>query len=48
MIKVDKDLLYDLYINQKLPMHEVAKRMNIAVGSVYNYLKKYNIPSRTM
>ena len=46
MIEVDKEKLYDLYIIQQLPMHKVAKEMGIAVGSVYNYLKKYDIPRR--
>lgn len=43
---VEKSLLYDLYINEKMPMRRVAKELNIAVGTVYNYLKKYEIPTR--
>lgn len=29
MIEVDKNELYDLYINQKLPMKKVAEQMGI-------------------
>ena len=43
---VDKSLLYELYIDEKMPMWRVAEELNIAVGTVYNYLKKYEIPTR--
>lgn len=47
MFSVSKEKLYNLYVEEKRPMHEVAAMMGISSGSVYNYLKKYNIPSRT-
>ena len=43
---VPKDELYKLYIVQEKPMHIVADEMGIAVGTVYNYLKKYEITTR--
>jgi transposase len=46
MNKVDKDILYDLYVIRGKPMHQIAKELDIAVGSVYNYLCKYDIPRR--
>ena len=45
---VDSKTLYDLYIVQRKPMHQIADELKISVGSVYNYLKKYEIKSRTM
>lgn len=47
MNKVAKDVLEELYVNQGKPMHEIAKELGIAVGSVYNYMKEYGIKSRT-
>ena len=46
MKKVTKDELYEKYITESKPMHTVAKELNISVGSVYNYIVKYEIPSR--
>lgn len=46
MNKVDKDTLYDLYVTRGKPMHQIAKELDVAIGSVYNYLCKYNIPRR--
>lgn len=47
MDKLTYDVLYDLYVNQKLPMYKMAEILNCAVGSIYNYMKKYHIKSRT-
>lgn len=47
MNKVDKDTLYELYVIRGKPMHEIADDLGISVGSVYNYLNKYDINSRT-
>lgn len=41
-----KDDLYRLYVIRGMPMHEVAKELNVAVGTIYNYLHKYGIPTR--
>ena len=46
MNKVSREILYDLYIIRGKPMHEVAKELGIAVGTVYNYLNKYGIKTR--
>lgn len=46
MNKVDRETLHELYVIRGMPMHQVAKEMNIAVGSVYNYIHKYGISSR--
>ena len=47
MNKVSKEVLYELYVIRGKPMHEIAKELDIAVGSVYNYMKRYGIDSRT-
>ena len=44
--KVSKEELISHYVTNKEPMHIVAKELNISVGSVYNYCKKYGIESR--
>lgn len=46
MALIEREILYELYITQNKPMHEVASDLNIAVGSVYNYIKLYDIPAR--
>ncbi len=46
MRPLEKEKIEELYINQGLPMHEVADILGVSVGSVYNYIKKYGIPSR--
>lgn len=38
--------LYELYIVNKKPMWKIAKELNVATGTVFNYLKKYNIKTR--
>lgn len=43
---ISKDLLIEEYINKEKAMNEIAREYDIAVGSVYNYLKKYGIPTR--
>ena len=43
---IKKEILEELYVNQELSMNEVAKKLNVSVGSVYNYIKKYGIKSR--
>lgn len=46
MNKVSRETLYELYIIRGKSMHEIAKELGIAVGTVYNYLKSYRIKSR--
>lgn len=38
------DDLYRLYVTEHKPMLQVAKELGIAVGTVFNYLHKWNIP----
>ena len=44
MNKFTYDDLYRLYVTEHLTMHQVAKELGIAVGTVYNYLHKWDIP----
>lgn len=46
MFYVDRDKLYDLYIEKRKPMSYVANEMGISTGSVLNYMRKYGIKSR--
>ena len=43
---ISKEFLIEEYINKEKAMNEIAREYDIAVGSVYNYLKKYGIQSR--
>lgn len=42
-----KEYLIEQYCVQKKPMHVIAKQLGLAVGTIYNNIKKYEIPSRT-
>lgn len=44
---ITKEVLYELYVVRGKPMHKIADELGVAVGSVYNYMKKFNIESRT-
>ena len=35
-----------MYILEKKPMYKIAAELEIAIGTVYNYLKMYEIPTR--
>lgn len=48
MKRVSKELLYELYVIRGKPMHEISGDLGISVGTVYNYMKKYGIKSRTI
>ena len=46
--KISKSQLYDLYVNQKLPLYEIAKEFHVNEGTTLkNLLYDYNIPIRT-
>lgn len=45
-LNIEKDKLYTLYILQNKSMREIAESLNVSVGSIYNYIKKYNIETR--
>ena len=36
-----------MYITKQMPMWKVAKEMGVAIGTVFNYLKKYDIETRS-
>jgi hypothetical protein len=44
--EISKEILYRFYIEEKRPMKEVSKMLNIAVGTVHKYLHKYQIETR--
>lgn len=43
---IKEDVLRELYVNQQLSMKEISQKLDVAVGTVFNYLKKYEIESR--
>lgn len=45
-LNLDKNTLYDLYINQKMTSNEIAELFDCTSKSIRNYLIKYNIPVR--
>jgi transposase/5-methylcytosine-specific restriction endonuclease McrA len=44
--KCPKEELYNLYWIQKLPVKEIAKKFNVNVNTIWNWLKIYQIPLR--
>lgn len=46
MNKPDKKALQRLYIEECKPIHKVAEELGIATGTVFNYLRIYNIKTR--
>jgi len=44
--KLNKDDLYELYINQKLSMQEISVKFGITPATVLNSLRRYNIDTR--
>ena len=45
-ISLDENVLRKLYVEDQIPMHEISKKLGVSVGSIHNYIKLYNIPSR--
>ena len=43
---IDENVLRKEYIEKEKSMNDIAKKYNIAIGTVYNYMKLYNISSR--
>lgn len=41
-----RDELWQKYVIEKKPMAKVAAELGVAVGTVYNYIKRYGIESR--
>jgi len=47
MKTLTKELLYDMYINQRMSTNEIAKSLGIGYGTAFKYLKTFGIPKRT-
>lgn len=45
-LNLDKETLYDLYVNQQMTSEEIAKVFNCTSKSIRNYLINYGIPVR--
>ena len=45
-LNINKEELYDLYVNKLLTSEEVAKVYNCSSKTIRNWLKRYNIPIR--
>lgn len=45
-INISKELLEDLYINNRLKIHEIAEKINISTITVSKYLNRFCIPIR--
>ncbi len=46
MNKIEKGILISDYIENQMTMKEISQKHSIAVGTVYNYMRKYHIKSR--
>lgn len=46
MKQIKKEDLLKLYVEEQKTIKEVASELGVAVGSVYNYLRKYDIATR--
>ena len=46
-IQIDKDTLYDLYINQELSTPEIGRMFNCSATAIRNKLNAYGIPTRS-
>jgi DNA-binding CsgD family transcriptional regulator len=47
-IKLDKNTLYRLYVEEKKSSITISKELGISISTVYSYLKKYSIPTRSL
>ena len=43
---LDETLLRHLYIDQEMAINKISTMLNVSVGKVFNYIKKYNIDTR--
>lgn len=46
MALIDRETLENMYTKREMPIHEIAENLEVSVGSVFNYLKMYGIPTR--
>jgi|GEM_PF-2051530 len=47
-LNLDKSILYHLYVEEKKSSSEIAKIFNVSDVTIRKYLKKYNIPVRSV
>ena len=40
---ISEETLKELYLNQQLTMNEISKRLDLGVGTVFNYVHKYGL-----
>lgn len=45
-VRPDRKQLEVMYLEQKLPMHEIANILNMSAGKIHKYMHMYNIPTR--
>lgn len=43
---IDKETLNQEYLNNKLEVKDISQKYNVSVNTIFNYLKKYEIPLR--
>ena len=46
--RVSREMLLDAYQNQKLSTNEIARLLGVSKGTVYNWMKYYEIPTRSI
>lgn len=46
-LNIDKNVLYDLYVNQQLSSTEIGKIFDCSHRTILNYLKRYDIKARS-
>ena len=46
-LNLDKNKIYDFYINKRLTLNQVANKFNCSVNAIKSHLTKYNIKKRT-
>lgn len=46
-VVLEKDMLYQRYIDENMKISEIAALYGVSAGTVHKYLKKYNIPKKT-
>jgi hypothetical protein len=43
---ISKEVLIEEYVKKEKPMYQIASEQKVAVGTVFNYMKRYKIPTR--
>ncbi len=46
-IDISREALFDLYCSKKLNAYEISKKLNVGSTTIYRFLKKYSIKTRT-